>query len=129
MVCLYIAWKQNEGYFETDLAILNRGQKARTTPSWHPLSRLPHHTSGTRLATTYDLARNTHRTTPAGRLLATTYDLARNRYHTKWIFRAIWLSTWNPLAPKLKPKHLTIAAAGQFGINGHFLTIRLCSFC
>ncbi|GBM03177.1 hypothetical protein AVEN_70596-1 [Araneus ventricosus] len=38
--------EEHEGYFETDLIILNRCQMTRATPDLEPLSKLPHHTSG-----------------------------------------------------------------------------------
>ncbi|GBM17567.1 hypothetical protein AVEN_121455-1 [Araneus ventricosus] len=46
---LTLAFKQHSpakrGYFETDLVIVNRWQVTGTSLSWHPLSKLPRHTS------------------------------------------------------------------------------------
>ncbi|GBN61250.1 hypothetical protein AVEN_128969-1 [Araneus ventricosus] len=78
--------KQHEGYFGTDLVILNHGQMTRTTPE---------------LAPTFP---NFH-ATPTGGRMATTYDLTCNRPHTRRIFSGIGFRTWNPPTPKPRPYH------------------------
>ncbi|GBM66184.1 hypothetical protein AVEN_246404-1 [Araneus ventricosus] len=80
------AFGQHEGYFGTDLVILNLGQMTRTTPELAPPSP------------------NFH-ATPAGGRLTTTYDLACNRPHTRRIFSGIGFRTWSPPAPKPRPYH------------------------
>ncbi|GBM88142.1 hypothetical protein AVEN_213957-1 [Araneus ventricosus] len=78
--------KQHEGYFWTDLVILNHGQMTRTTPELAPPSPNFHDT-------------------PTGGRLATAYDLTCNRPHTRRIFSGIGSRTWNPPAPKPRPYH------------------------
>ncbi|GBM34109.1 hypothetical protein AVEN_235053-1 [Araneus ventricosus] len=71
--------KQHEGYFGTDLVILNLGQMTRTTPErTHPLQ-----TSAT----------------PGGRCLATTYNLACSRPHTRRIISGVGFRVWDPPTP------------------------------
>ncbi|GBO37013.1 hypothetical protein AVEN_240801-1 [Araneus ventricosus] len=78
--------KQHEGYFGTDLVILNLGQMTRTTPGLAPPSP------------------NFH-ATPAGGRLATTYDLACSRPHARRICGGIGSRAWGPPAPKPRPYH------------------------
>ncbi|GBM86257.1 hypothetical protein AVEN_264508-1 [Araneus ventricosus] len=81
---IHLEKQQHEGYFGTDLVILNLGQM--TTPELTPPSP------------------NFH-TTPTGGRLATMYDLTCNRPHTRRIFSGIGSRTWNPPAPKPGPYH------------------------
>ncbi|GBN63813.1 hypothetical protein AVEN_190365-1 [Araneus ventricosus] len=83
---LVISVNQHEGYFGTDLVILNLGQMTRTTPELAPPSP------------------NFH-ATPTGGRLTTTFDLTCNRPHTRRIFSGIGSRTWNPPAPKPRPYH------------------------
>ncbi|GBN31563.1 hypothetical protein AVEN_100075-1 [Araneus ventricosus] len=73
---------QHEGYFGTDLVILNHGQ--RTTPE-------------------LELSSPNFHATPAGGRLATAYDLACNRPHTRRIFSGIGFRTWSPRDPTIRP--------------------------
>ncbi|GBL97278.1 hypothetical protein AVEN_274625-1, partial [Araneus ventricosus] len=74
----------HEGYFGTDLVILNRGQMTRTTPELAPPSQ-------------------SFRATPTGGRLATAYDLACNRPHTRRIFGGVGSRTWSPPTPNPRP--------------------------
>ncbi|GBO02126.1 hypothetical protein AVEN_154094-1 [Araneus ventricosus] len=86
LVILRSRFEQHEGYFGTNLVILNLGQMTRTTPELAPPSP------------------NFH-ATPTGGRLTTTYDLTCNRPHTRRIFSGIGFRTWNPPPPKPRPYH------------------------
>ncbi|GBM36875.1 hypothetical protein AVEN_82859-1 [Araneus ventricosus] len=86
LVILTSLLKQHEGYFGTDLVILNLGQMTRTTPELAPPSL------------------NFH-ATPTGGRLTTMFDLTCNRPHTRRIFGGIGSRAWNPPAPKPRPYH------------------------
>ncbi|GBN57176.1 hypothetical protein AVEN_158016-1 [Araneus ventricosus] len=77
---------QHEGYFGTDLVILNRGQMTETTPELAPRSPSFH-------------------ATPTLGHLATTGGLACNRPHKRQIFSGIGFRAWNPPASKPRPYH------------------------
>ncbi|GBM56942.1 hypothetical protein AVEN_82433-1 [Araneus ventricosus] len=78
--------KQHEGYFGTDLAILNRGQITSSTPE-------------------LSLPSPNFRTNPAGRRLVTTCDLTFNSTHTLRIFSGIGSRTWKPEAETIPEGH------------------------
>ncbi|GBN60543.1 hypothetical protein AVEN_171019-1 [Araneus ventricosus] len=69
------------GYLGTDLAILNRGRIARTTP---------------------ELATPLQTSAPHQRedVWSHTYDLTSNRPTTRLIFSGIGFRTWSPRAPR-----------------------------
>ncbi|GBL78861.1 hypothetical protein AVEN_48849-1 [Araneus ventricosus] len=78
--------KQHEGYFGTDLVILNRGQMTRTTPELAPplQTSAPHQWEDVWLP---------------------TYDLACNTPNTRPIFSGIGFQTWNPPALRSRSYH------------------------
>ncbi|GBN65511.1 hypothetical protein AVEN_124378-1 [Araneus ventricosus] len=88
LVILTAFLKQHEGYFRTDLVILNLGEMMRTTPELAP--------------PTLNFQREG--------VWAPTYDLTCTRPNILRIFSGIGSRAWEPLPPVPRPYHYATAA-------------------
>ncbi|GBM78155.1 hypothetical protein AVEN_2437-1 [Araneus ventricosus] len=77
LVILTSRFEATQGYFGTELVILNHGQMTIPQLAPHFQTSTPHQRED---------------------VWPSTYDLACNRPHTWRIFSGIWFRTWNPPA-------------------------------